>query len=315
METVVFSTLNGVLYGLLLFMLASGLTLIFSMMGVLNFAHASFYMLGAYLAYTIGAVTGFWLAMVLAPLLVGLFGAAVERFGLRHVHRNGHVAELLFTFGLAYLIEEIVKLVWGKNPLPYTAPEILQQPLFTLWGTHYPALRIFMMAVAIGMFVVLWLLLKRTRVGLIVQAALTHPHMVGHLGHNVPLVFMGVFAVGCAMAGLAGVVGGVLLITDPAMALTLGPIVFVVVVVGGMGSLSGAFVASLLIGLIQTFAIAINYSLGDLLSSLGVGRPIEGALNDLWQVTVAQIGPVVPYLMLVLILIFRPTGLMGTRET
>jgi branched-chain amino acid transport system permease protein len=311
METIVFSTLNGLLYGLLLFMLASGLTLIFSMMGVLNFAHASFYMLGAYLAYTVGAATGFWLAMILAPLLVGLLGAAVERFGLRHVHRNGHVAELLFTFGLAYLIEEIVKLVWGKNPLPYTPPAVLQQPLFTLWGTHYPALRIFMMAVAIGMFVALWLLLKRTRVGLIVQASLTHPHMVGHLGHNVPLVFMGVFAVGCAMAGLAGVVGGALLVTDPAMALTLGPIVFVVVVVGGMGSLGGAFVASIMIGLIQTFAVAVDASLSDFLARFGV---MVSNRSDLGRITLAQIAPMLPFLILVLVLIFRPRGLMGARE-
>ncbi|QCK85791.1 branched-chain amino acid ABC transporter permease [Phreatobacter aquaticus] len=311
METIVFSTLNGVLYGLLLFMLASGLTLIFSMMGVLNFAHASFYMLGAYLAVTLGSVVGFWAALVLAPICVGLFGAAVERLGLRHVHKNGHVAELLFTFGLAYLIEEIVKLVWGKNPLPYTPPPILQQPLFTLWGTHYPSFRIFMMVVAIAMFVALWLLLKRTRVGLIVQASLTHPHMVGHLGHNVPLVFMGVFAVGCGMAGLAGVIGGALLVTDPAMALTLGPIVFVVVVVGGMGSLGGAFLASVLIGLIQTFAVAVDASLSDLLARFGV---LVSNRSDLGRITLAQVAPMLPFLILVLVLIFRPRGLMGARE-
>lgn len=312
METIVFSTLNGVLYGLLLFMLASGLTLIFSMMGVLNFAHASFYMLGAYFAYTVGAQTGFWFALLLAPLLVGLIGALVERFGLRHVHRNGHVAELLFTFGIAYLIEEIVKLIWGKNPLPYTPPPILQQPLFTLWGTQYPAFRIFMMVVAIAMFVALWALLKRTRVGLIVQASLSNPHMVGHLGHNVPLVFMGVFAVGCAMAGLAGVIGGALLVTDPAMALTLGPIVFVVVVVGGMGSLGGAFVASLLIGLIQTFAVAVDASLSDLLARFGV---IVSNRSDLGRITLSQVAPMLPFLILVLVLIFRPRGLMGARES
>jgi branched-chain amino acid transport system permease protein len=311
METVVFSTLNGVLYGLLLFMLASGLTLIFSMMGVLNFAHASFYMLGAYLAFTLGSVVGFWAALVLAPICVGLFGALVERLGLRHVHKNGHVAELLFTFGLAYLIEEIVKLIWGKNPLPYTPPPILQQPLFTLWGTHYPSFRIFMMVVAIAMFVALWLLLKRTRVGLIVQASLTHPHMVGHLGHNVPLVFMGVFAVGCGMAGLAGVIGGALLVTDPAMALTLGPIVFVVVVVGGMGSLGGAFLASVLIGLIQTFAVAVDASLSDLLARFGI---LVSNRSDLGRITLAQVAPMLPFLILVLVLIFRPRGLMGARE-
>lgn len=311
METLVFSTLNGVLYGLLLFMLASGLTLIFSMMGVLNFAHASFYMLGAYLAYSIGKTTGFWAALVLAPVIVGLLGALVERFGLRHVHKNGHVAELLFTFGLAFLIEEFVKLIWGKSPLPYAPPEALQKPLFTLWGTSYPSFRIFMMVVAIAMFAALWLMLKRSRIGMIVQAALTHPHMVGHLGHNVPLIFMGVFAVGCALAALAGVIGGALLVTDPAMALTLGPIVFVVVVVGGMGSLAGAFIASILIGLIQTFAVAVDASLSDLLARFGI---IVSNRSDLGRITLAQVAPMLPFLLLVLMLIFRPKGLMGTRE-
>lgn len=312
METIVFSTLNGVLYGLLLFMLSSGLTLIFSMMGVLNFAHASFYMLGAYFAYAIGAQTGFWVALFLSPLLVGSIGALVERYGLRNVHKHGHVAELLFTFGIAFLIEEIVKLIWGRNPVPYTPPPVLQQPLFTLWGTNYPSFRVFMMLVAILMFIALWLLLKKTRVGLIVQASLTHPHMVGHLGHNVPLVFMGVFAVGCAMAGLAGVIGGALLVTDPAMALTLGPIVFVVVVVGGMGSLSGAFVAAMLIGLMQTFAVAVDVSLSDLVARFGVALSPR---SDLGRITLAQVAPMLPFLLLVLILIFRPRGLMGARES
>lgn len=312
METIVFSTLNGVLYGLLLFMLSSGLTLIFSMMGVLNFAHASFYMLGAYFAYAIGATTGFWAAMFLAPILVAGVGALVERYGLRNVHRHGHVAELLFTFGIAFLIEEIVKLIWGRNPVPYSPPAVLQQPLFTLWGTQYPSFRVFMMIVAVLMFITLWLMLKKTRIGLIVQAALTHPHMVGHLGHNVPLVFMGVFAVGCGMAALAGVIGGALLVTDPAMALTLGPIVFVVVVVGGMGSLGGAFVASILIGLIQTFAVAVDASLSDLLARFGV---MVSNRSDLGRITLAQVAPMLPFLLLVLVLIFRPRGLMGARES
>ncbi|MCA0317252.1 MAG: branched-chain amino acid ABC transporter permease [Proteobacteria bacterium] len=312
METIVFSTLNGVLYGLLLFMLSSGLTLIFSMMGVLNFAHASFYMLGAYFAYAIGATTGFWAAMLLAPILVAGVGALVERYGLRNVHRHGHVAELLFTFGIAFLIEEIVKLIWGRNPVPYSPPAVLQQPLFTLWGTQYPSFRVFMMIVAVLMFITLWLMLKKTRIGLIVQAALTHPHMVGHLGHNVPLVFMGVFAVGCGMAALAGVIGGALLVTDPAMALTLGPIVFVVVVVGGMGSLGGAFVASILIGLIQTFAVAVDASLSDLLARFGV---MVSNRSDLGRITLAQVAPMLPFLLLVLVLIFRPRGLMGARES
>ena len=312
MDVLVFSTLNGLLYGLLLFMLSSGLTLIFSMMGVLNFAHASFYMLGAYLAYSIGALTGFWAALFLAPVAVGLIGAGVERWGLRRVHASGHVAELLFTFGLAYLIEEVVKIIWGKQAVPYKVPAVLAQPIFSLYGTTYPAFRLFMMAVALAMLAALFLLLKRTRVGLLVQAALTHPHMVGHLGHNVPLIFMFVFGAGCAMAGLAGVIGGAMFVTEPGMALALGPIVFVVIVTGGLGSLSGAFIASLLIGLMQTFAVAVDASLGDLFARLGFTALAQ---SEGGKITLAQVAPMLPFLLLVLMLALRPRGLMGVRES
>lgn len=310
----IFSTLNGVLYGMLLFLLASGLTVIFSMMGVLNFAHASFYMLGAYFGFQISQWLDFWVALFVAPLLVGLIGAAVERYGLRPVHRWGHVAELLFTFGLAFVIEELVQMIWGKLPVDYRVPPALDFDAFTIFETTYPAFRMFMLLISVAIFIVLLLILTRSRVGLVIQAALTHPGMVAMLGHNVPKVFMVVFGVGSALAGIAGVIAGPALVTQPSMALTLGPILFVVVVFGGMGSLPGAFIASLMIGLIQTFAIAVNYSLGDFLMQFGVTQPVDGMLSDLWRVTVAQIGPVVPYLMLVLILIFRPTGLMGTRE-
>jgi branched-chain amino acid transport system permease protein len=314
-ELVVFSLLNGVLYGLLLFMLSSGLTLIFSMMGVLNFAHASLFMLGAYLAFQIGRVTGFWPALVLAPIVVGLFGAAIERWGLRTVHRFGHVAELLFTFGLALLIEEAVQLVWGRAPVPYTVPPSLDFSAFTLLGTTYPAYKAFMVAVSVGMFGLLGLVLKRTRVGLVIQAALTHPDMVAALGHNVPRVFMLVFGGGCALAGLAGVIGGNAFVTEPGMAVAVGSIVFVVVVFGGMGSLTGAFIASLLLGAIQTFAVALDWSLMDLVRRMGIQVAADSTLRQFLSISIAQAAPVLPYLLMVLMLIVRPTGLLGTRET
>lgn len=309
METIVFSLLNGIIYGLLLFMLSSGLTLIFSMMGVLNFAHASFYMLGAYFAYTVMGATNYWVALILAPIIVGVVGMGVERWGLRRVHANGHVAELLFTFGLAYLIDEIVKIVWGRTSVNYQVPEALNFPLFTIYNAQYSAYRIFILFVAIFMLCALWYLLKKTRAGLIIQAALTHPHMVGHLGHNVPAIFMGVFGAGCALAGLAGVIGGNYFITDPAMAVQMGPIVFVVVVVGGLGSLEGAFVAAMLIGLLQTFAISINASFADIFGFLGLSPT-----SEFGSITIASMAPMLPFLLLVLILIVRPTGLMGDRE-
>ena len=295
MEFFLVQTLNGISYGLLLFMLSSGLTLVFSLMGVLNFAHASFYMLGAYLAYQISTKIGFWPALVIAPLLVGAIGMLVERWGLRQVHKHGHVAELLFTFGLAYLIEEAVHLIWGRSAVDYRVPPDLDGPLFSIFTSQYPIYRGFMMLVSVTMLVAIWLALTRTRIGLVIQAALTHPQTVEALGHNVPRVFMLVFGGGTALAGLAGVIGGNAFVTEPGMAASVGPIIFVIVVVGGMGSLAGAFIASLLIGCMQTFAVALDWNL--------VGG-----------IKMSQVAPVLPYLLMVLLLIFRPTGLMGTRE-
>ena len=343
MEFFTISMLNGLSYGLLLFMLSSGLTLIFSMMGVLNFAHASFYMVGAYVAYTIARLTGFWAALVVAPVVVGLLGALFERHCLRRVHKFGHVPELLVTFGLSYVIIEVVQLVWGRTAVEFLPPEVLRGPAFTLVNSSidglqfvfgaapevmcraadatvrvvcspFPATRGFMMVVAMAMLVALWLLLTRTRIGLVIQSALTHPEMVESLGHNVPRVFMLVFGAGAALAGLAGVIGGSTFVTEPAMAATVGSVIFVVVVVGGMGSLAGAFLASVLIGVIQTFAIALDYSIAGALRGLGVTLSDAVAANTLMTVTISQIAPILPYLFLVLILIFRPKGLLGTRE-
>ena len=315
MEFFLITLLNSLSYGLLLFMLSSGLTLIFSMMGVLNFAHASFYMLGAYFAYQTGLYVGFWPALFIAPILVGVLGAATERFGLRTVHKFGHVAELLFTFGLAYVIEEVVHLIWGRAPVDYRSPGSLDFTLFTLYTTQYPAYRGFMMLVSVGMLLALYLLLTRTRIGMVIQASLTHPDMVQSLGHNVPRVFMLVFAGGAALAGLAGVIGGNAFITEPGMATAVGSIVFVVVVFGGMGSLAGAFLASLIIGALQTFSVAFDYSMLDLFSKIGIQVSHTSIWNGLWSITISQTAPVLPYLLMVLMLIVRPRGLMGTRES
>ena len=315
MEFFLVTLLNGVSYGLLLFMLSSGLTLIFSMMGVLNFAHASFYMVGAYFGYQVTRWIGFWPALIAAPFLVGAIGMLVERYGLRRVHKHGHVAELLFTFGLAYIIEEAIHLVWGRAAVEFNPPPVLDGPLFTVFGSSFPVYRGFMAAVAIAMLVAIYLGLTRTRVGLVIQAALTHPQTVEALGHNVPRVFMITFGGGAALAALAGAVGGPAFVTDPGMAAAIGPIVFVVVVVGGMGSLAGAFLASLLIGLLQTFSVSLNWSLGGLLKPLGVA-PVDGTfLAEMLNLTLAQAAPMLPYLIMVLMLVARPRGLMGTRET
>src|SRR5499433_2733608 len=315
MEVFVVSLLNGLVYGMLLFMLASGLTLIFSMMGVLNFAHASAYMLGAYFAYTISLLIGFWLALLISPLICGLIGAGIEMWGLRRVHKNGHIAELLFTFGLALIIEKLVQMTWGLIPVPYRVPEGLDFPLFTVYGTQFPAYRAFMLLISALMFGAIWLGLTRTRIGLIIQAALTHPEMVGALGHNVPRVFTTVFASGTALAGLAGVIGGNYLVTEPAMAFTMGPIVFVVVVFGGLGSLAGCFIASLIMGFVQTFAVVLEYSLADALAAIGIKVTEATPLAEVLTIPLPRIGALLPFVMLIVILLFKPRGLMGTRDT
>jgi len=314
MEVYAISLLNGVSYGLLLFLLSSGLTLIFSMLGVLNFAHASFYMLGAYFAYAIAALLGFWPALVLAPLMTGLLGALFEKYLLRRVHRFGHVAELLITFGLGYVILELVQLVWGRNAMDYRVPQLLDGPVVTLFGAQFPAYRAFMMLVAVLVLLVLRLVLTRSRIGLVIQASLTHPDMVEALGHNVPRVFMLVFGGGCALAGLAGVIGGNTYVTEPGMAMSVGGIVFVVVVVGGMGSLTGAFMASLLIGIVQTLAVAVDASLLCLARLLHIGIAPDAFAYGLLRLKLSQLAPLLPYLLMVLMLIFRPRGLLGARE-
>ena len=314
MDVILFTAFNGLLYGMLLFMLSSGLTLIFGMMGVLNFAHASFFMLGAYFAYQISKYIGFVPALFIAPLIIGFLGAMVEKYALRRVHKFGHVAELLFTFGLFYIIEELVQMIWGKVPVGYHVPEYLDFTLFSMSGMGYQAYAMFTLIISIAMFVALFSVLTKTRAGLIIQAALTHPHIVASLGHNVPKVFMLVFGLGCALAGLAGVLAGNTLGTEPSMAFSLGPIVFVVIVVGGLGSIKGALVASILIGILQTTAISLDLSINNFIELIGFTVDIESLWHILIDLTISQIAPILPYLLLVLMLILRPRGLFGNRD-
>ncbi|HET8702351.1 branched-chain amino acid ABC transporter permease [Castellaniella sp.] len=313
MEHLAIPLLNGVVYGLLLFMVSAGLTLIFGMMGILNFAHASFYMLGAYFAYALQGAVGFWVAVAVSPLLVGAIGVLVERHVLRRVHRYGHAHELLVTFGLSFIIVELVKLFFGNYPVNYRVPADLDFAVFTLGGLDYPAYRLFMGIVAIGMFVAIYLLLSRTRVGIIVRSAIHRPEMAEALGHNVPRVFMGVFGVGAAMAGLAGAVAGAFYTTSPNMALELGVLVFVVVVIGGLGSLEGAMLASLLIGVVTSVAVGIDATPADLLVWLGAGDLAQDAAGIL-SLKISSLAASLPFALMLLVLLVRPSGLMGEKE-
>jgi branched-chain amino acid transport system permease protein len=309
MDLLATSLLNGLTYGFLLFMLAAGLTLVFSLMGVMNFAHASLYMLGAYIGATLAGPLGFGLAALLAPLVVGLGGCALERWLLRPLHARGHVAELLFTFGLAFLIEEAVKLVWGSGSLDYRFPPALEGSLFNAFGTPYPVYKGFMVLVAVLSLAGLYALVAHTRVGLVVRAALTQPLMVQNLGHDTDRVFMWVFGLGSALAALAGVIGGAALTTEPSMAAQLGTIVFVIVVIGGLGSIQGAFLAAMGIGVLQTLLIAVDLRLLQLLPPLA-----HPALVAVGELKISQLAPMAPYALMVAMLLARPRGLFGKRE-
>lgn len=313
MDQILFALLNGSIYGLLLFMVSAGLTLIFGMMGVLNFAHASFYMLGAYLAYTLQPLTGFWLAIILAPLIVAGLGILVERVILRRVHAYGHAHELLVTFGLSVVIAEVIKIFYGNFPVEYRVPAALQFSAFEIGGGSYPFYRLFMGGVALVMFALLYLMLTRTRIGIVVRSAIYRPRMVEALGHNVPMVFMGVFGVGAFLAGLAGAVAGAFYTTNPNMALELGVMVFVVVVVGGLGSLGGAMIASLLIGVITSLAVGVKVSLASLLDFIGLGD-FARELGGIFVLELSSVAATLPFFLMLIVLLARPSGLLGEKE-
>ena len=313
MEFFVASVVNGLLYGMLLFMVSAGLTLIFGMMGVLNFAHASFYMIGAYLGYSLSRFMPFWLSLIIAPLIVAVIGMFVERYILRAVHRYGHMHEVLVTFGLGYIIHELIKMVYGNYAVSYQTPESWKFTAFTLFDTTYPFYRVMIAIVGTLMFSLLAILLRYTRVGIVIRAAIRLPKMVEALGHNVPMVFLLVFGVGAWLAGMAGALGGIVLVTSPNMALDLGIIVFVVVIVGGLGSLEGALLASLLIGLLSTFTVGIQVSMADLLGYLGWINASPGS-GGLMNVKISTFAAAVPMLIMLVFLLIRPAGLMGEKQ-
>ena len=250
---------------------------------------------------------------------MGGLGALVERHLLRRVHARGHVAELLLTFGLSYLIIELVQLIWGRAAVDVRIPDVLDGTLLHVYGYPFSVYRFFMIVVACAMFLAIWLGLTRSRVGLVIQAALTHPDMARALGHDVPRIFMSVFAGGAALAGLAGVIGGAAFVTDPQMAMAIGNIIFVVVIVGGLGSLWGAFWGALLVGVLQTLTVAVDTSFADLAQQLQAllnlnteGLPVALTAR-LWQTPMSALAPLLPYVVLVVFLVLRPMGLMGRR--
>jgi branched-chain amino acid transport system permease protein len=247
--------LHGLVYGVLIFLVASGLSIVFGMMGVLNLAHASFYMLGAYMGVSILRLTGnFWLALIVSPILTASAGSLTHFFLLKPLRHAGHLFELIITVGLSFMILETVKWIWGTEPVAVAVPAILSGSI-EIFGAPYPVYRLFVFFFGLAVMGGLALILYKTSLGMIVRAAITNPVMVNALGTNTPLVFNMVFALGTGLAGMAGVIAGPVLGIYPGMALSVGMDVFVVVVVGGLGSLLGAVVASFMIGELQSFGV------------------------------------------------------------
>jgi len=278
--------LHGLAYGMVLFLIAAGLNVIFGMMGVLNLAHASFFMLSAYLGFQFVSITGnFWLALLLAPPATAICGVLMERFLLTKVHAFGHMGELILTLGVAQIILAAVKGIWGTESLPLKMPPLLEGRV-TFAGLDYPIYRLFIIGLALAILAIMTLLLYKTRLGKIVRAAVSDAGMVNALGINIPLVFMMVFGIGIWMAGVAGVAIAPILTVFPGLADQVGMDAFIVVVTGGFGSLLGAFVVSIIFGLLSSYGVQF----------------------------VSQFASVLIVGFMAIVLAIRPNGLFGARD-
>jgi branched-chain amino acid transport system permease protein len=286
MEFVFVQALNGLSYGMLLFLLAAGLSLIFGMLDVVNFAHGAFYMLGAYVGLSVAAVTGsFTVALLCAPIVMAAAGALLERGVIRRLHGGEHrLAQVLLTFGLALVADEAVKVVWGAEIRAIRPPAALAGSL-TLLGATFPVYRLFVIALGAVVALALVLGVERTRLGAVVRAGVADREMVSVLGIDIGRVFTLVFALGVGLAALAGVVAGPVLAAYPGMGGEILARTFVVVVIGGMGSLRGSAAAALLVAQAETFGQA------------------------LWPTAAMAL----IYLVMVAVLVVRPGGLSGSR--
>ena len=252
--TFLIQLLNSVQYGLLLFMLAAGLTLIFGIMGVVNLAHGSFYMLGAYLAYSLSGLFGsLTLAIIAGVLLAVLFGLLLERLLFRHFYHRDHLDQVLLTFGLIYVFEELRSMVWGDDVHGVKVPELLAASIQLTDNQAYPVYRLFMSGVCIALALGLYLLISKTRLGMKIRAGAFNRDMAEALGVNIKRIHAVVFALGVGLAAVAGIIAAPVSSVYPNMGSQVLIMCFVVVVIGGIGSVRGALISALLVGLVDTF--------------------------------------------------------------
>jgi branched-chain amino acid transport system permease protein len=278
--------IHGLAYGMVLFLVASGLTMIFGMMDILNLAHAAFFMLAAYFCYQFLSMTGnFWAALLLAPVATAFFGILLERFLLRKIQAFGLMSQLVLTVGFSLVILAGVKIFWGTESLPVKIPPILSG-LVMIGGMDYPIYRLFVIGLSLVVLAIMAILLYKTRIGKIVRAAVSDANMVNALGINIPLVFTFVFGVGIWLAGVAGVAIAPILTVFPGLADQMGMDAFVVVITGGFGSLKGAFIVSVIFGLLSSYGVQF----------------------------VSTLAPVLMFAFMAIVLAIRPLGLFGERE-
>lgn len=288
--------LNAVQYGLLLFLVAGGLTLIFGIMGIINLAHGSFYMVGAYLAWSLtGAFGSLWLAIPAGIVLSVLLGILIEWLLIRRLYKLDHLQQVLLTFGLILVVEELRSILWGNDVHGVPVPDPLTASIALTDTLSYPVYRLWISAVCIVFAVLLYVLIQRTRLGMIIRAGATNREMVQSLGINIGLLYRFVFALGVALAAFAGMIAAPVSSVFPGMGNQVLILCFVVVVIGGIGSVKGALIAALLIGLVDTFGKVLELQIGGL-----------RLLPELAGMSV--------YLLMAVVLLWRPAGLFGRKS-
>jgi len=291
--------LNGLQFGLLLFLLAAGLTLVFGIMDLVNLAHGSFYMLGAYFAATFTALTGNFIGGVLLALLATLVvGMAIEVIAMRRLYGRDHLDHVLATFGLILFFNELVRLIWGPAGLNVNLPSWLNTSFEILPGVQYSMYRFSIIVVALFVAFALYLVIMRTRIGMLIRAGASNREMIGALGINIKLLYTFVFGVGAALAGLAGLMQAAILTAQIGMGENILILAFVVIIIGGIGSIRGAFIASIFVGLVDTIGRAFIPDILKLFLSSASASTAGPALSSM-----------LIYLVMAIVLVLRPEGL------
>ena len=295
--------LNGLQFGVLLFLVAAGLTLVFGVMDFINLAHGVQYMLGAYLGASFAALTGsFWAGLLLALPAALAFGLVLEWLVFRHLYDRDHLSQVLATFGVILFLNQAVKAIWGSAPLQMPAPALFSGGIELLPGLQYPIYRLAILAAGLGAALLLWVLVERTRAGALVRAGATNAPMVAALGVDIRRLFMLVFGFGAMLAGFAGVMAAPILSVEPGMGDSVLILAFVVIVIGGIGSVRGAFLAALLVGVIETLGRSLMPDLMRLFMAASPARQAGAAL-----------GSMLVYMAMALILAVKPRGLFPVR--